>query len=1150
MHPPFETLARFVEGSLSEAARVDVTAELARCAECRAIVGELARPARPEAPIPRTRLDEVPLDALPPGASIAGRYRVVRTLGEGGMGVVYEVEHALLGRTFALKTLRGALAARSDAVRRFLGEARTLAALGHEGIVEVLDVGSDEAGTPFLVMPLLRGETLEARLEREIVLSIELTQRLAEGIARALAFAHEKGVVHRDVKPANVFLEGELGGEAPSVKLLDFGIAKLLDADATRTGTGVLLGTPRYMAPEQWSRPREVDARADVFAWGVIVYRMLTGEIPYTWGDIMEARRPEVVDLRVRRPEAPVALVALVDRCIAYEPGRRPEDARAIAETLASSRPRRASRRVPLRPEAITERAHPQARPLVGRDEELASALALALAPRPVWITGGEGAGKTALLSVLAEALAARGRRVLLVRGRAEARHVPYAALRAVLGTGHIPRAEDALALTLRARLSNPEVALLVDDVESLDGPSLELLASIGAGSPHGPVFVATSREPEGGDARGMLGGQALALAGLGREAVGAMMRALAPADDAAIDRMVARTGGHPLFVLQCLALEASRDDGEDPASPRGLGDAILARLDAAPDHAALAWQLGAVLAAFEGAAFSADDVSALGASRAREALAWLLAAGVVEPLEPDSHRFSSSALGATVYEAIDLAMRREHHRAAAILRGRGLALDAEARRWAEVAYHLEQAQERVRASDSYARAVLGPRAVPLAPGEPGRRTEPAREDVGPRQDLSFEVSVRWSERAASLAAEEGLVREDAGELAFVEMEALAARGRFAQVIARVEALLPGATGLARARALVHLGTALQRSGEAARALEVLEQATETARAEPGGPVRSVVLALASGRRAVGLAFAGRVDEARDLLSEAEPFVLTDRVELRPDLAGWRAQIAGIAGDLGERRDAYWEAVELFRASGNVRFAAYSRLNLGDTYARLGAYDEAERALRQAYDECEALGATVMTGYAAINLAQTLGRLGRPDEALAWLSRGRALAGRTGEQRLSRYVGLYAAMLATAPGADREHARAPTEALAALVPDEGLGGLDASFVVQALTVLARAALQRGEAGRSLQLSERAGAIFDEAQGLEEGEAELHLVRADALEALGRPRESRTVLEAGARRLRASARRIAGAIFRGHYLEDVAAHRELLLRGSS
>jgi hypothetical protein len=141
-------------------------------------------------------------------------------------------------------------------------------------------------------------------------------------------------------------------------------------------------------------------------------------------------------------------------------------------------------------------------------------------------------------------------------------------------------------------------------------------------------------------------------------------------------------------------------------------------------------------------------------------------------------------------------------------------------------------------------------------------------------------------------------------------------------------------------------------------------------------------------------------------------------------------------------------------------------------------------------------------------------------------------------------------MLATAPGADREHARAPTEALAALVPDEGLGGLDASFVVQALTVLARAALQRGEAGRSLQLSERAGAIFDEAQGLEEGEAELHLVRADALEALGRPRESRTVLEAGARRLRASARRIAGAIFRGHYLEDVAAHRELLLRGSS
>jgi tetratricopeptide (TPR) repeat protein len=421
---------------------------------------------------------------------------------------------------------------------------------------------------------------------------------------------------------------------------------------------------------------------------------------------------------------------------------------------------------------------------------------------------------------------------------------------------------------------------------------------------------------------------------------------------------------------------------------------------------------------------------------------------------------------------------------------------------------------------------------------------------IGPRQDLSFEAATRWAERALSLASTEGRVREDASELSLVQIEALAARGRFAEVIARIEALLPSLVGLGRARALVHLGTALQRSGEGARALGVLAQAIEVARAEQADTARNAVLALAMGRCAVGLAFAGKVDEARDLLAEAEPLVLTDRTELRPDLAGWKAQIAGISGDLGERREAYWAAVELFRASGNVRFAAFSLLNLGDTYARLGAYDDAERALRRAHDECEALGATVMTGYAAINLAQTLGRLGRRAEALAWVERAREVAVRTGEPRLARYVTLYAAMLATMAGAERDASEQSIEMLAAIVPTDGLGELDPSFVVQALTALARAALQRGDAFSCLELAERARDILEEAGGIEEGEAELHLALADALEAEGRSREARDVLKDGARKVKAAARRIAGAIFRGHYLEDVTAHRELLARSAS
>jgi predicted Ser/Thr protein kinase/ABC-type cobalamin/Fe3+-siderophores transport system ATPase subunit len=617
MHPPSETLARFVEGSLSEAERVEVTAELARCAECRAVVGELARGAPAGALIPRTIErrpdDDAPFEALPPGASVAARYRVVRRLGEGGMGVVYEVEHTLLGRTFALKTLHAAMAARSDAVRRFLGEARALAALGHEGIVEVVDVGSDEAGTPFLVMPLLRGETLEALLERERTLSIELAMRLSDEIARALAFAHGKGVVHRDIKPANVFLVGEPSGAGPRVKLLDFGIAKLLDVDSTRTSTGVLLGTPRYMAPEQWSRPRDVDARVDVFAWGVTTYRMLAGELPYAWGDVMEGRRAEVPDLREIRPEAPVALVALVERCIAHEPSRRPVDARELVASLASVRPQRSTQRSSLRPGPD---APSSARPLVGREAELARVLGAALAPRPVWIEGREGIGKTTLLEAVARALAASGKDVLLARGASSSRHLPYATLRTVLATNESPPTEEALALALRARLTRAAVALLVDDADGLDAASLALLASIGAGTSRGPLFVATSREPRGEEARAGLEGERIVLDGVGLDAVRTLMSEVGPTDDASVERMCARTGGNPLFVLQCLALEAAsaREDDDALTSPRALTEAIVSRLEAAPDHAAIAWQIAAVLASFAGATFTAHDLAAMGA--------------------------------------------------------------------------------------------------------------------------------------------------------------------------------------------------------------------------------------------------------------------------------------------------------------------------------------------------------------------------------------------------------------------------------------------------------------------------------------------------------------------------------------------------------
>jgi serine/threonine protein kinase/tetratricopeptide (TPR) repeat protein len=1193
MHPSREALARYIEGSLPESERLAVSAELARCADCRLAVAALTRSSRlAEWPIPATlehASEERALEKLGPGATLAERYRVVRCLGEGGMGVVYEVEHTLLGRTFALKTLHAAMTASADAVRRLLGEARALASLGHEGLVEVIDVGIDDAGLPFLVMPVLRGETLEVSLAREPVWSIERTLGVAEQLAQALAFAHGRGVVHRDVKPANIFLVSAGEGDQVRVKLLDFGIAKLHEPEWARTRTGLRLGTPSYMAPEQWNRPREVDARADVFAWGLTVYRMLAGELPYTWSDVMAGRNVEAPDLRARRVDVPVALVDLLERAIALEPGDRPRDAGVLAAELASLRPRRSLYPSTLRPERADERTSPsetalsvavepvsssqrrtsspaadagasgggdRVTPMLGREVDLSRVLDAALRPRPVWIEGPQGIGKTTLLEAVARGLFGAGREVLFVRGSASSRHLPFAALRAILTStegpeSEGPESEESIALALRARLGRPDVALLVDDAEALDRQSFALLASIGAGTARGPLLVAASSRPCADEYAQGLGVECVALEGLDHDAVRAWLSQTGPADDAWVERLGARTGGNPLFILQCLALEAVDAEDEDAlTSPRALAEAIIARLEAAPDHAAIAWQLAVVLGSFPGITIHAKDLGALGAPRPEEGLGWLVAARVLEPIGAGAaeHRFRSEVLRVAVHSAMGEGTRREHHRIAARLRRRGLPVEAEPRRWAEVAHHLEQAYDRVGASDAYALAVLGTRAICVEPsGTPP--VSNARVSVGLRQDLSFEAAVRWAERARALAAAAGIVRQDESELSLVEVEALEARGRFAEVVARIEALAPTLSDLRLARALVHLGTALQRGGEGGRALEAFARASQVARAaSDDGGRRSGVLALALGRYAVGLAFAGDVGAARDRLAEAEALVLRGPwTALRPDLAGWRAQVAGIAGDLGESREAYWAAVELFRASGNARFAAYALLNLGDTYARLGAYAEAERTLRRAHAECEALGATVMTGYAAINLARTLALLDCGAEARGWIDRAVQVARETAEPRLRRYAALYAAQLAITLGADAAEVASAIAALAACVPDGPPGEVDASFVVQALTVLARAALREASSARALALAERAMATLEEAGALDEGEAELHLVLADALDAEHRRGEAREVLRSGARRVKASARRIAGAIYRGHYLEDVPAHRELLAR---
>jgi formylglycine-generating enzyme required for sulfatase activity len=264
-----------------------------------------------------------------------GRYRVLRELGAGGMGAVYEAEDTQLLRRVALKVMHPEAAAQADGKARFLREARAAAALTHDHIVPIHDVG-EQGGVAFLVMPLLRGESLEGRLKRQRPLPLPEALRVAREMAEGLAAAHEAGLVHRDVKPANVWLEAPAG----RVKLLDFGLARPVEGDAVRTPSGAVLGTPAYMAPEQAAGGKDVDFRADLFGLGAVLYELLTGRRAFPGANFVAvmANRlkgpppaPQEVNAAV-----PADISGLVMRLLAEEPSQRPASAGQVAEELGS----------------------------------------------------------------------------------------------------------------------------------------------------------------------------------------------------------------------------------------------------------------------------------------------------------------------------------------------------------------------------------------------------------------------------------------------------------------------------------------------------------------------------------------------------------------------------------------------------------------------------------------------------------------------------------------------------------------------------------------------------------------------------------------------------------------------------------------------
>lgn len=274
------------------------------------------------------------------GDILGARYRLIEKLGEGGMGVVWLAHDEKGNGDVALKVLHAALVGDEHSAARLRNEARAAAKVAHPGICRVLEV-HEHGGMPFLVMELLRGQSLAALLEREKTLEPDLAVSIAESVLETLAAAHAQGVLHRDMKPENVFLCDD-----GTVKVLDFGVAKILDEGVREklTRSGALIGTPAYMAPEQ-ARGLPSDERGDLWSVGVMLFEMLAGSLPFTapnyQGMLMAIATHRAPSVAERAPWLDAELVSVVDRALAVSLRERWSDARSFAAALAAWRERR-----------------------------------------------------------------------------------------------------------------------------------------------------------------------------------------------------------------------------------------------------------------------------------------------------------------------------------------------------------------------------------------------------------------------------------------------------------------------------------------------------------------------------------------------------------------------------------------------------------------------------------------------------------------------------------------------------------------------------------------------------------------------------------------------------------------------------------------
>ncbi|HEY5145920.1 MAG TPA: serine/threonine-protein kinase, partial [Polyangiaceae bacterium] len=279
------------------------------------------------------------------GDLLAGKYRVERVLGAGGMGIVVAARHEELDQMVAIKFVRDEALDNDEAVQRFLREARAAVKLKSEHVARVLDVGKLESGAPYMVMEYLEGSDLGQVLTEQGPMDTEGAADWIMQACEAVAEAHSLGIVHRDLKPENLFLTNTIGG-TQKIKVLDFGVSKAMGGASdlsNLTRTRAMLGSPLYMAPEQMRSSRDVDARADVWALGVVLFQLLTQRWPFEADTMPELCLKVVTEpplsLASLRPDAPPGLVAAVERCVEKDPAKRFANAAELATALEDFAP-------------------------------------------------------------------------------------------------------------------------------------------------------------------------------------------------------------------------------------------------------------------------------------------------------------------------------------------------------------------------------------------------------------------------------------------------------------------------------------------------------------------------------------------------------------------------------------------------------------------------------------------------------------------------------------------------------------------------------------------------------------------------------------------------------------------------------------------